>query len=118
MPRLETHMSPPGDPRADIGTGFYCLIPTTVLETSRIQKVFNTCPMMPVTTESVGGERVVPTTQTRLTPVGQEHQTEVTRVSEEELDTTEGEGVDFLTELLDLTGWPQVNDEETEKDLS
>jgi hypothetical protein len=43
---------------------------------------------------------------------------EVTHVSEEELETTEGEGVDFLTELLEVVGWPQVNDEKTEKDLS
>ena len=42
----------------------------------------------------------------------------VTHVSEEEVDTTEGEGVDFLDELLEMSGWPQVNDEETEKDLS
>jgi hypothetical protein len=62
---------------------------------------------MPVAAETVGGERVVPTTQTRLTPDGQEN-----------LETTEREGVDFLTELLDLVGWSQVNDEETDKDLS
>ncbi len=30
---------------------------------------------------------------------------------EEDLETTEGEGVDFLTELLDLVGCPQVDDE-------
>ena len=42
----------------------------------------------------------------------------VTHVSEEEVDTTEGEGVDFLDELLEMPGWTQVNDEETEKDLS
>ena len=41
---------------------------------------------------------------------------EVTHVSEEDLETTEGEGVDFLAELLDLEGWTQVNEEETEKD--
>jgi len=56
-----------------------------------------------VTTESAGGERVVSTTQEIW---------EVTRVSEEEVDTTEGEGVDFLTDLLELAGCPQVNDEE------
>ena len=50
---------------------------------------------------------MVPTTQTRFTPDGQEN-----------LETTEREGVDFLTELLDLVGWSQVNDEETDKDLS
>ena len=43
---------------------------------------------------------------------------EVTHVSEQDLETTEGEGVDFLAELLEPAGWPQVNDEETEKDLS
>ena len=43
---------------------------------------------------------------------------EVPHVSEEDLETTEREGVDFLDELLDLTGWSQVNDEETLKDLS
>ncbi len=31
---------------------------------------------------------------------------EVTHVREEDLETTEGEGVDFLTELLDLVGCP------------
>ena len=36
----------------------------------------------------------------------------------EDVETTEGEGVDFLAELLELAGWTQVNDEETEKDLS
>ena len=39
---------------------------------------------------------------------------EVTHVCDQDLETTEG--VDFLPELLDLTGWTQVNDEETEKD--
>ena len=43
---------------------------------------------------------------------------EATHVREEDLETTEGEGVDFLDELLELTGWGQVDDEETEKDLS
>jgi hypothetical protein len=43
---------------------------------------------------------------------------EVTHVCEEDLETTEGEGVDFLAELLEMTGWSQVNDEETEKELS
>ncbi len=36
----------------------------------------------------------------------------------QELETTEGEGVDLLAELLQLAGWPQVNNEETEMDLS
>jgi hypothetical protein len=39
-------------------------------------------------------------------------------VSEELLETTEREGVDLLPELVELTGWSQVNDKETEKDLS
>ncbi len=36
-------------------------------------------------------------------------------VTEEDLETTEGEGVDLLSQLLELVGWPQVNDKETEK---
>jgi hypothetical protein len=43
---------------------------------------------------------------------------EVTHVCEEDVETTEGEGVDFLVELLDLSGWTLVDDEETEKDLT
>ena len=43
---------------------------------------------------------------------------EVTHVCEEDLETTEGEGVHFLAELLEVAGWGQVDDEETEKDLS
>ena len=43
---------------------------------------------------------------------------EVAHVSEEELETTEGEGVDLLSELLELVGCPEVNDKETDKDLS
>ena len=42
---------------------------------------------------------------------------EVTHVCEEDLETAEGEGVDFLAELLELVGWGQVDDEETEKDF-
>ncbi len=42
----------------------------------------------------------------------------LTHVNEGELETTEGEGVDLLALLLDLTGWSQVNDKETEKDVS
>jgi hypothetical protein len=38
-----------------------------------------------------------------------------TRVCEDDLESTEGEGVDFLTELLELEECPQFNDEETEK---
>ena len=40
---------------------------------------------------------------------------EVTHGREEDLETTEGEGVDILAELLELVEWPQVNDEETER---
>ena len=43
---------------------------------------------------------------------------EVTHVSEKDLETTEGEGVDLLAELLELEGWPHVDDKETDKDLS
>jgi hypothetical protein len=43
---------------------------------------------------------------------------QTTHVSEEELETTEGEGVDLLAQLLELVGWSEVNDKETEKDLS
>ncbi len=39
-------------------------------------------------------------------------------VREGELETTEGEGVDLLAQLLELVGWSQVNDKEAEKDLS
>ena len=42
----------------------------------------------------------------------------VTHVSEEDFETTDREGVDFLSDLLEMVGWTQVNDEETEKDLS
>ena len=42
----------------------------------------------------------------------------LTRVSEGELETTEGEGVDLLAQLLGLLGWSQGNEQETEKDLS
>jgi hypothetical protein len=34
-------------------------------------------------------------------------------VSEQELETTEGECVDLLAELLELAGWTQFNDKET-----
>ena len=42
---------------------------------------------------------------------------EVTHVREEDLETNEGEGVDFLAELLEMAGWGQVDDEETEEDF-
>jgi len=41
----------------------------------------------------------------------------VTHVREEDVQTTEGEGVDFLGELLELSGWTLVDDDETEPDL-
>jgi hypothetical protein len=46
---------------------------------------------------------------------------QTTHVSEEELETTEGERVDMLApswQLLELVGWSEVNDKETEKNLS
>jgi hypothetical protein len=42
---------------------------------------------------------------------------EVTHVREEDVQTTEGEGVDFLGELLELSGWTLVDDDETEPEL-
>jgi hypothetical protein len=43
---------------------------------------------------------------------------EVTHVSLQELETTESEVVDFLSEPLELAGWSQVNDmKEKEKDV-
>jgi hypothetical protein len=42
---------------------------------------------------------------------------EGTHVREEDVETTEGEGVDFLCELLDLSGWTLLDDEDSEKDL-
>jgi hypothetical protein len=42
---------------------------------------------------------------------------EVTHVREEDVETTEGEGVDFLSELLELSGWTLVDDDETEPEL-
>ena len=41
-----------------------------------------------------------------------------THVSEQDLETTEGDGVDLLAQLLELVEWSQVNDQKTEKDLS
>ncbi len=43
---------------------------------------------------------------------------EVTQVSEQDLETTEGDGVDLLAQLLTLVERSQVNDQKTEKDLS
>ena len=40
-----------------------------------------------------------------------------THVREEDVQTTEGEGVDFLGELLELSGWTLVDDDETEPEL-
>ncbi len=36
---------------------------------------------------------------------------------EEDVEMTEGEGVDFLAELLELSGWTLVDDDETEPEL-
>ena len=39
-------------------------------------------------------------------------------MTEEDFETTEGEGVDLLTELLELVGWIEVKEEkEKEKEL-
>jgi hypothetical protein len=46
---------------------------------------------------------------------------QTTHVSEEELETTEDERVDILApswQLLELVGWSEVNDKETEKNLT
>ncbi len=69
---------------------------------------------MPLAAQTAEQERVVPTTQVRLTPPGQEQQG---NVREEDVETTEGEGVHFLGELLELSGWTLVDDDETEPDL-
>jgi hypothetical protein len=42
---------------------------------------------------------------------------EVTHVREEDVERTEGEGVDFLAELLELSGWTLVDDDETDPEL-
>ena len=42
---------------------------------------------------------------------------EVTHVREEDVERTEGEGVDFLPELLELSGWTLVDDDETDPEL-
>jgi hypothetical protein len=70
---------------------------------------------MSVVAKTPEGQSPVPTTQGFQ---DEREIWEVTHVREEDLETTEGEGVDFLPELLDLVGWSQVNDEETEKTLS
>jgi hypothetical protein len=36
---------------------------------------------------------------------------------EEDVETTEGDGVDFLAELLELSGWTLVDDDETEPEF-
>ena len=62
--------SPPG---TDTGNRGYCLrcIPTTVTVTSQYNKyVTGSDVSMPLTGETTSGERVVPTTQIRLTGVG------------------------------------------------
>ena len=41
-----------------------------------------------------------------------------THMTEEDLEKTEGEDVDWMTKHLEPVGWPQVNDKDTEKELS
>jgi hypothetical protein len=38
-------------------------------------------------------------------------------VTEEDLETTEGEDVDLLVRLLELTGWSEVDDKEKGEEL-
>ncbi len=38
---------------------------------------------------------------------------EVTHVSQQDLEMTEGEGLDLLAQLLELVGWSQINNNET-----
>ena len=98
-----------GDPRDDIGVGCYCLrcIPVRNVPNTRRRSV--------ITQDDTTDEEDLEDDE------GFQDERdiwEVTHVTEQELETTEGEGVDLLYELLDLVGWPQVNDDETEKDLS
>jgi hypothetical protein len=91
------------------GVGFYCLrfIPVTVFGTSRIQQVVNSHWRVytRVNRNYGGGE-------------GGTHDTDQVDTHKEDLEMAEGESVDFLTELLELSGWPQVNTEETKTELS
>ena len=41
---------------------------------------------------------------------------EVTHITEEDWETTEGEDVDLLVKLLEMVGWSDVNDKDTEKE--
>ncbi len=54
-----------------------------------------------------------------MSVIQSESEKEDRRVREEVFNLTQDdESVDLLVELLELTGWSQVNDKETEKDLS
>ena len=59
---------------------------------------------MTLAAQSAEQERVVPTTQSRLTPAGQEQQGNVTMRFANLRARVTGEGVDFLGELLELSG--------------
>ena len=69
---------------------------------------------MSVVAKTPEGQSPVPTTQGFQ---DEREIWEVTHVREEDLETTEGEGVDFLGELLELSGWTLVDDDETEAEL-
>ena len=75
---------------SDTVVGSYCIrcMSDSVLETSRIQQVVNMEDLED--DEEFQDERDI---------------WEDSHVSEEELETTEGEGVDLLVELLELVGW-------------
>jgi hypothetical protein len=81
-------------------------IPATPVGTSRIPKVLNNLWLV-----CAGGRRNCGRGQG-----GADEHTWVRKSWKRLL--TEGEGVDFLVELLEMTGWPQVNDEQTEEDFS
>ena len=54
----------------------------------------------------------------RFTDLRERVTRQVDSVREEDVATTEGEGVDFLGELLELSVWTLVDDDETEPELS
>ena len=51
--------------------------------------------------------RMIQEKRTTWTKTKEKSWRSLTHVSEEELETTEGEGVNILAELLELVGWPQ-----------
>ena len=59
---------------------------------------------IPVTVETVGGERVVTDDTDQVDGYWTRTGSRGHNVSDQELETTEGEGVDLLAELLDLLG--------------